>query len=425
MVELFCEIDEWDPMIKSANGFRVRRVKIYISRFNLVNFRNYESLSLEFGPGLILIEGENGQGKSNLLEAAYLLAIAKSNRASSERELVRNAARTEPQSHAQVSAELRLSDGNVSLQADFTTPSVAAEPPQSATGPFPEATVYHKTFRVNGVGRRSTDVVGILNAVMFGADDLELVYGTPSVRRRYLDILISQLDDRYLRSLQRYNKVLAQRNHLLKRVRQRYGSPDELQFWDGELAAEGAYIIERRAETVAWLNESAALLHADMSGQDEELNLVYRPSIALPITEAAGAGTESFIQALATVRERELAQGFTVLGPHRDDLEPQLAGFEASAYASRGQVRTVVLAMKLAEGEHLRERRAEEPVLLLDDVLSELDSNRRELVLEKASLYQQCFVTTADREAIGGHRLSGVQHYRVSSGTVEPTTIIA
>ena len=181
---------------------------------------------------MILLEGANGQGKSNLLEAAYLLAIAKSNRASMDREMVRIEARTGPQPHAQILAHLTLADGDVRLQVDFSPSGNSGNPYSEAETATPEAAVFHKSFRVNGVGRRASSVVGVLNAVMFGAEDLELVYGTPSIRRRYLDILISQLDDRYLRSLQRYHKILAQRNHLLKRIRHRSASPDELQFWD-------------------------------------------------------------------------------------------------------------------------------------------------------------------------------------------------
>ena len=321
---------------------------------SLVNFRNYESLSLEFPEGLILLEGGNGQGKSNLLEAAYLLAIAKSNRASADRELVYSEARRGPQPYAQILAELQLADGNVRLQVDFT----ASGGPQRTSGRGEdnpaEATVFHKSFRVNGVVRRASSVVGILNAVMFGAEDLELVYGTPSVRRRYLDILISQLDDRYLRSLQRYHKILAQRNHLLKRIRQRSASPDELQFWDVELVAEGSFIIEQRAKTLASLNDIGGPLHSELSGLDDTLELVYRPSVAMPPDVTVDVAAEILTEGLIAEREREIAQGFTVLGPHRDDVEPQIAGMEAGAYASRGQVRTIALAMKLAEAEHLK-----------------------------------------------------------------------
>jgi DNA replication and repair protein RecF len=258
---------------------------------------------------------------------------------------------------------------------------------------------------------------------MFGAEDLELVYGTPSIRRRYLDILISQLDDRYLRSLQRYHKILAQRNHLLKRIRHRSASPDELQFWDVELIAEASFIIEQRANTLASLNDIVAPLHSELAGADDMLELVYRPSIDIPQEVTVDVAAEILTEGLADERSREIAQGFTILGPHRDDVEPQIAGMQASAYASRGQVRTVVLAMKLAEAEHLKRRRGQEPVLLLDDVLSELDSGRRDLVLDKAATYQQCFITTAEPDIIRPERLSQMHRFDVKLGSVKAISI--
>ena len=372
---------------------------------------------------MILLEGANGQGKSNLLEAAYLLAIAKSNRASMDREMVRSEARIGPQPHAQILAHLTLADGDVRLQVDFSPSGNSGNPHSEAETAASEAGVFHKSFRVNGVGRRASSVVGILNAVMFGAEDLELVYGTPSIRRRYLDILISQLDDRYLRSLQRYHKILAQRNHLLKRIRHRSASPDELQFWDVELIAEASFIIEQRANTLASLNDIAAPLHSELAGVDDMLELVYRPSIDIPQEVTVDVAAEILTEGLADERSREIAQGFTILGPHRDDVEPQIAGMQASAYASRGQVRTVVLAMKLAEAEHLKRRRGQEPVLLLDDVLSELDSGRRNLVLDKAATYQQCFITTAEPDIIRPERLSQMHRFDVKLGSVKAISI--
>ena len=372
---------------------------------------------------MILLEGANGQGKSNLLEAAYLLAIAKSNRASMDREMVRSEARIGPQPHAQILAHLTLADGDVRLQVDFSPSGNSGNPHSEAETATSEAAVFHKSFRVNGVGRRASSVVGVLNAVMFGAEDLELVYGTPSIRRRYLDILISQLDDRYLRSLQRYHKILAQRNHLLKRIRHRSASPDELQFWDVELIAEASFIIEQRANTLASLNDIAAPLHSELAGIDDMLELVYRPSIDIPQEVTVDVAAEILTEGLANERSREIAQGFTILGPHRDDVEPQIAGMQASTYASRGQVRTVVLAMKLAEAEHLKRRRGQEPVLLLDDVLSELDSGRRNLVLDKAATYQQCFITTAEPDIIRPERLSQMHRFDVKLGSVKAISI--
>ncbi|MDP6071396.1 MAG: DNA replication and repair protein RecF [SAR202 cluster bacterium] len=391
---------------------------------NLVNYRCYEHLELGFGSGFIMLEGDNGQGKSALLEAVYLLAIAKASRASSDRELIRWPVRSDPHSYAQVAAQVIESSGVTRLQADFSPlPRSGRNDDQpSENGVDSDERAYQKSFRVNGIGRTASSVVGILNAVMFGAEDLELVHGNPSVRRRYIDILVSQIDDRYLKSLQRYQKVLAQRNRLLKLLRSRSASLDELQFWNEELVSEGAVIMERRARSLASLDEIAAPIHSELSGADERLRLVYRPSVPMESGDDERAIGASFKDALARAIDREIAQGFTSCGPHRDDLSPLIDNVEASAYASRGQSRTIVLAMKLAEAEHLKARRGEEPVLLLDDVLSELDQGRQNLVLNRVETYEQCFVTTADPDVIPAARAPNIRRYRVAAGKVQPLT---
>jgi DNA replication and repair protein RecF len=237
--------------------------------------------------------------------------------------------------------------------------------------------------------------------------------------------MISQLDARYLRSLQRYQKVLAQRNHLLKLVRHRSATADELRFWDEELVSEGAYIMDRRAETLKDLDAIAGPLHSELSGADERLRLIYRPSVEGLAEGGAKTAAERLKAALSTERDRELAQGFTLFGPHRDDLRPMIDGLDAYAYASRGQARTIVLSMKLAEAEHLKARRGQEPVMLLDDVLSELDAGRRSFVLDRITEYQQCFVTTADVDVVPLPRLAGMHRYRVHDGTAHLVTVPA
>jgi DNA replication and repair protein RecF len=277
-----------------------------------------------------------------------------------------------------------------------------------------------KLVRVNGVPRRASELVGEINAVMFSAQDLDLVSRPPSVRRRYLDILISQVDSRYLRTLQRYQSVVSQRNHLLRSVAGGRAQTDELAFWDDELVASGSHIIARRAETVRLLSDKAGPIHGGLTGDGDRLELTYRPNIA-----AAGAGSEEEIgqsmrEALLEHRPREVAQGFTVSGPHRDDLQIVLDGMDVGLYASRGQCRTVVLAMRLAEAGYLRDMRGQEPILLLDDVLSELDESRRSHILDTAAQYEQCLISTADVGTIGGEHLSRMARFAVDGGRVEP-----
>jgi DNA replication and repair protein RecF len=368
---------------------------------------------------MVLLHGANGQGKSNLIEALYMLAIAKSLRASTDRELVRRQSLV-GDSHAQVSATVQRRGGDTRVQVDF---SVAANgSTDGAVGAetvSPEAFTVQKLVRVNGAPRRASELVGEVNAVMFSAQDLELVFGSPSTRRRYLDILISQLDRQYLRAAQKYQKVVSQRNHLLKLVRDGRSGADELEFWDDELVETGKYVMYRRATVVNTLSERIATLYGDLSGDGESLELAYHPAVDAPTGHGEEELGDALRKTLAAGRPRELVQGHTVSGPHRDDAVVMLEGVEASPYASRGQSRTAVLALKLAEAGILREERGEEPILLLDDVLSELDAVRRAQVLDLVGLYQQCFITTADPGLVEGRYLSQMARFAVRDGGLE------
>ena len=391
------------------------------------NFRNYERLELDLEPGLVLVHGGNGQGKSNLLEALYTLAIAKSPRASADRELVRWHSNGE--TYSQIAATAQRDGGQVRVQIDLRSgPATATDgsSEQQANGAaqgepgMPPAMSVEKYVRVNGVPRRASELVGEINAVMFSAQDMDIALGSPTVRRRYLDILIAQLDARYLRALQKYQRVVYQRNHLLKSVRAGRSKPGELDFWNDELVSEGKLIMARRLETVEGLSELAGPIHRELAGDGEALALVYRPSTGASAGRTEEELAEVLRRSLALHRDREIANGFTTVGPHRDDIQILLDGMDVGLYASRGQCRTAVLSMKLAEARHVVEQRRQEPVLLLDDVLSELDAARRAHVLETAGQYEQCFVTTSDPELIDERFLSRMSRFLVHQGRVEP-----
>lgn len=372
-------------------------------------------------PGMVLFHGRNGQGKSNLLEAIYLLAIAKSHRASSDREMVRWR-RQDEDLHTQVSAVVQRKTDRLRVQIDLAPladPDAVRTADPSEDGRSGRTSGVRKTIRVNGVPRRAADTVGEVNAVLFTVDDIDLVSGPPPVRRRYLDILISQIDQRYLRSLQRYQRVLSQRNHLLKTIREGRASPGEMEFWDDELVAEGAYLMVQRARTLGELSDSADPIHRELTGDGERLEMIYRPRVPMRPGASDGETASDLRRALDDQRPREIDQGFTVTGPHRDDVQMLLDGVDAGDYASRGQSRTVVLAMKLAEARYLSGARGHEPILLLDDVLSELDGVRRARVLEWAGRYQQCMITTADPASIEDPFLKGMDRLAVVQGRIE------
>ena len=365
---------------------------------------------------MVLVQGGNGQGKSNLLEAIYILAIAKSPRASSERDLIHLSA-TPEEAYAQVSATVREGSEDLRLRMDYQAVQPAGDANNDA------GTTVRKGIRVNGVPRRASDLVGQMTAVLFSADDLELIYGSPSTRRRYLDILISQLDREYLRTLQRYQKVVYQRNHLLRMVREGRSSVEELGFWDDELVHEGSYIISTRSRTVRTLSDLAGPVHRELTAGTEQLDIAYLPSIYIVTDSPTEAVSESFRASIDDRRERELAQGVTLSGPHRDDLQFHINGMDAGAFASRGQSRTAVLAMRLAEAGHLAEHRASGPIVLLDDVLSELDVARRAHVLDRAAAYEQCFITTTDLKYIEERFLSRMAIMKIEDAGIKPVTI--
>ncbi|MBH65602.1 MAG: DNA replication/repair protein RecF [Chloroflexi bacterium] len=387
---------------------------IYLSRLSLNGFRNHTNTALELRPGLTLFQGQNGHGKSNLLEAAYMLAIAKSARSSHDRELV-NWSLTETGGHMQVLGVGREGDNTIQAQID-----VDVTAPNNVGG----SVGFRKGLRVNGIKRSAIDFVGNLNIVFFEADDLEIIHGSPGRRRRYLDILISQSDPAYLKTLQRYGQVVTQRNQLLRRIREGASEVDELAFWDERLAYEGARVTDSRRRSVDGLNEHAVPAHAELTDGDT-LELEYRPRITASSDDRPQVGImtpdmieQEIKQTLPAIRRREIAQGITVIGPHRDDLEIRLNGNPSGNIASRGQSRTIALSLKLAEAVFVTQSTGRTPVLALDDILSELDPKRRELVLAAAIKHEQILLTATEPGIIPQDFLDSANVFTVINGRV-------
>ena len=240
----------------------------------------------------------------------------------------------------------------------------------------------------------------------------------PRGRRRYLDILISQADPLYLRGLQRYQRVVQQRNQLLRVLREGRANAEELEFWNDELAREGAAVTQRRREAMKLLSSLCAQHHRELTEEGEELRMEYRPSVDLG--DSLSETESRFRQALSAFRQRELATSMTVVGPHRDDFKLLVNGMDMGTFASRGQARTLALTLRLAEVAYLAAVRGQGPIVLLDDVLSEMDAGRRRRVLEKVVQYQQVLITTTDldlvRDFFGleGHLFPGGRWQRVA-----------
>ncbi|MCY3708059.1 MAG: DNA replication/repair protein RecF [Caldilineaceae bacterium] len=383
---------------------------MYLSRLHLEHFRNYRELDLCFSAPVTLVQGRNGQGKTNLLEAVYYLATSKSRQVRTEREAVDRAAAEEPIPYARIRGEVVRREESTTLEILFTLRG--------------DGINYTKQVRVNGAARRSMDLIGHLRAVLFLPEDLTLIAGSPSERRRYIDVALCQIDRGYCQILSRYQKVVTQRNSLLKQLQER-GQADsqsaaaQLSFWDDQLVELGTRVLARRHSYLAELAPIARRVHAELSQQQESLELLYLPSFNSGLysdadyqqlregeevgadrimgleVEAATIG-QRFRERLETRRGVEMKAGSSLYGPHRDELVFLVNGWNLRTYGSRGQQRTGALALKLAELQAMAEATGEKPILLLDDVMSELDAQRRAALLEALADVRQGIVTTTN-----------------------------
>lgn len=399
-----------------------------LTHISLTNFRNYVRLELRLPDRITVLQGANAQGKTNLLEAIHLLATARSPRAVAERELINWLAIESPLPYARLMAE--VVDGDRTEQLELV---LELSRNGGANGP-----VIRKQVRINGVPRRALDLVGRLRMVLFLPEDVSLVAGAPSERRRYLDIALCQIDPAYCRALAEYNKVLSQRNALLRRLRDEGGDPGQLAFWDGQMALQGSIVCARRAAAITQLDRIAADRHRDLTGGAERLRLAYQPSLetgALAAGRSAeGTGlapvgdwqrdriAETFAAQLRASRPREINAGASLIGPHRDDMVFIMEGRDLRAYGSRGQQRTAALAVKLAEVAMMREATGEDPLLLLDDVMSELDALRRHALLDVLAQVGQAVITTTDWGDFSPALLAQARRMEVASGRVSDAT---
>lgn len=393
---------------------------------SLTNFRNYARLELSLPARLSVFQGANAQGKTNLLEAIHLLATARSPRAAAERELINWLALEGPLPYARLAAE--VGEGQTVTRLELV---LELSTNGSGLGPL-----VRKQVRINGVAKRGLDLIGRLRVVLFMPEDVSLVAGAPGERRRYLDIALCQIDHTYCRALAAYNKVLAQRNALLKRLRDEGGDAGQLAFWDEQMAEHGARVLGRRARAVCALDDLARTRHRELSGGSEWLALTYLPSPA----QLAGAARrpdasnalayaemplekigESLAAHLRAQRNRDISAGATLSGPHRDDLAFMADGRDLRTYGSRGQQRTAVLATKLAEVQMMREISGESPLLLLDDVMSELDGARRHAMLDALAGVDQALVTATDWSDFSEELLANCRRYHVDAGRLTET----
>jgi len=377
----------------------------------ITDYRNFTRIELALSPGAMILVGDNAQGKSNLLEAIYLLATMRAVHAQTEGQVIRVEALHDVLPAARVVGEVTTSEGPLKIEVTV----------MSRSGPGRPAT---KTVKVNGAPKRVTHAIGRLTAVLFTADDMEMVMGGPSLRRRYLDVTLSQVDPRYAASRSRFERVMSQRNALLKRIREGSAKADELVYWDDELSLHGAIVMQSRRDAVGRLARLAAEFHARLA-PGEELGATYAPSLEMASTgsgDAADSLQPAYSDRLRLTHQRDIAAGMTLTGPHRDDVRFGLNGFSASGFASRAQQRTIALSLRLAETKFLAVQRGEPPILLLDDILSEMDASRRVTVMSSIAGAEQVIVTGTDMEAFPESFRSTAKLFAVERGSVRSLT---
>ena len=361
-----------------------------LRRLRLRNHRNYEQLELSPGSGINVFIGPNGQGKTNLLEAVAMLALSSSPRARREVELVGPVGPA-----SRIEAEVETGDTRRELV-------IALEV---------EAGRARRTIEVDGARRRAIDLPGNFRVTLFWPDDLGLVKGGPELRRRFLNQMLVQVEPGYARALAGLRRVLEQRNNLLKRMASGDGGQnmgqDMLDPWNHELVKVGGEIVDARAKAVRDLEPEAARCHARIAA-GERLEISYE------------GPPENLAEAVNNSLAEDLRRGTTSVGPHRDDLKVMLDGQEARSYASQGQQRTAVVSLKLAEAALIGQRAGERPVLLLDDVLSELDGERRAALLEEVGSGGQVIVTSVEAGPFPPELIAKAMVWTVNSGRIEP-----
>lgn len=396
-----------------------------IEHLSLTNFRNYARLEWSPPPGTTLIHGANAQGKTSLLEAICYLALSRSPWSSSDRQLIHWRAQEEPIPFARLAADV-ISRHSPLERLEVT---LMLEDAGQATPRF------KKTLRLNGADKRVMDLVGRLNAVLFLPRDLALVEGSPADRRQFIDGTLTQVDADYLAALTSVGKLLPQRNALLRRIGEQRAAPHELDFWDAQLVQAGAVLIAARQRFLRELESTACRAHHDLTGGRETLSLRYQPSFA---PTAGGDGQLSFnmhgldlhrdldaddvapqyAARLEEERELSISRGITLSGPHRDELRIDINGHDAGLYGSRGQARTAVMALKLAELDWMQTRIGEAPLLLLDEVVAELDAGRRNWLLERLQGTGQTLLTTTELEIFTPGFLQHASVLQIEAGQI-------
>lgn len=366
-----------------ADSCRKRQNPMYVESLELKNYRNYDTLRLTFDRGTNIFYGDNAQGKTNILEALYLCGTTKSHRGTRDREIIRF---EQEESHIR----MQVCRGESAHRIDMHLKKSRA-----------------KGIAIDGIPiRKASELFGLVNLVFFSPEDLNIIKNGPAERRRFLDSELCQLNRFYLMQLTNYNKVLMQRNRLLKELKDSQPLISTLEVWDEQLVHYGSSLIEERTEFVSSLNGILKEIHANLTGGREHIELIYEPNTV----------SEDFAGRLLGSRDRDLHLRSSSVGPHRDDLCVKVNGIDIHRFGSQGQQRTAALSLKLSEIYLVKQTIKDTPVLLLDDVLSELDSSRQNYLLKSIGEIQT-FITCTGLDEFIQNQFAVNRVFQVVEGT--------
>ena len=361
-----------------------------VNKIVLRNYRNYVDLSLDFTQGINIFIGQNAQGKTNILESIYYGAMGRSHRTNVDAELIR---------WQQENGSITILFSRMNIENSLV---IKLNNHQK------------KEIISNHYGIKPRELIGLLNVVLFSPEDLMLIKGMPAMRRRFLDIEISQANPTYYQQLLKYNRIVTQRNNLLKKIRENKEKPDMLDAWDDQLAVTASKIVTKRQDAVKKLAMLANLMHRKITASKENLTLVYQKH-EIQETEMEKLRVE-YKEKLLKFRQNDIWRGSTSIGPHKDDLILTVNGINLRTFGSQGQQRTGVLSLKLAELEFIKSETGEYPILLLDDVMSELDASRREHLLAFIKDRVQTIITATEEKYFPNWEFG--KYYHVANGTI-------
>ena len=397
---------------------------MYLTHLSLTHFRNFSRLDIDIPRRAVLLVGSNAQGKTSLLEAIYFLAAFTSFQTHTDRQMVNFLAARESLAVARLVAEYQRGPTKHKLEARLILE------PSGVNGQR-----LRKEVLLDGLKRPLAEVIGHFNAVVFVPQMSLIIEGGPDERRRYLNLALAQSTPKYARALSEYAQAISQRNALLKMLNERNGDPEQLVYWDEVVTRTGAFIMLERIQALQELERLAARIHHQLTRSREVLRLNYLPAYE-PLPRPAGQISmtlstpvdrsnlsleeirDGFALRLKQLRNEEMSRGVTTIGPHRDELRFLANSLDLGDYGSRGQIRTALLALKLAEVEWMQARTGQWPVILLDEVLAELDVHRREDLLKHVGDSEQSLLTTTDLALFNPDFVAQATRWEVSAGQI-------